>query len=357
MAKQVETIWDYLESLGYSVVPRPEKKVVHLVLESDKINSAQAKRMATRMDWSEKLDGVYSLVTVIPFKDPYGEPYLEVKHWGRSGKAQSNLEELDRRINFNLHRPKEPIILISEVTSDDALAKLSGYVNPNRTEEGEFTPTNLQDNFHDILTFREFIKGESDMTYHYRKTSLQQSLNDSGLNLISGIYITFDEAKKVAQDVWARGGEGLVGRDIHALWTAGTRNETAIKLKEKLSYDVTVVGMVSGKEGSKYENTLGKLVVAFRAFGDSQGELLWIPISGMTDKQRDEWWNNPASIVGQTVKMDAKSFTETGNLREPRYKETRHDKSSDFPVKVLGDVKVFSKGKARHFIHELEIEE
>lgn len=352
MASNVETIWDYLELLGYAVKSRPEKKTVHLALESDKLNKAQTKRLADRLEWSEKLDGVFSLVTVLPT-----EQGLRVRHWGRSGKAMSNLGQLDAKVEVSLHRPSEPIILISEVTSDDVLAKLSGFVNPNRVNDGDFYPTNLSDNFHDILTFDEFIKGESDMTYHYRQLALKKALHDSELPCIpSQGYWSLENARVIAKDIWGVGGEGMVGRDIHSHWVAGARNETMIKLKEKLSFDVTVVGVCSGKKGSKYEGTLGKLIVLFRAFGEPDGEPLWIPISGMTDKQRDEWYEHPERIVGATVKMDAKSFTETGNLREPRYKETRHDKGSDFPCVVLDSLKKFEKAGAFYSIHELEID-
>lgn len=352
MASNVETIWDYLELLGYEVVPRTEKKTVHLALESDKLNGAQKKRLQTRLEWSEKLDGVFSLVTVLPT-----EQGLRVRHWGRSGKAMSNLGHLDALVEVSLHTPSEPIILISEVTCDNPLAKLSGFVNPNRVNEDDWYPDNLQDNFHDIITFDEFIQGESEMTYHYRQLSLKRALHDSGLNIIpSQGYWSLENARVIVKDIWGVGGEGMVGRDIHSHWVAGARNETMIKLKEKLSFDVTVVGVCSGKEGTKYEGTLGKLIVFFRAFGEADGEPLWVPISGMTDKQRDEWYEHPERIIGATVKMDAKSFTDTGNLREPRYKETRHDKGSDFPCTILKETKEFTKGKANHMIHELEID-
>lgn len=359
MAKQVETIWDYLESIGYEVTRRPEKKTVHLALESEKLNNAQLKRMNPIMDWSEKLDGVYSLVTVIQRQGINDTVVNEVRHWGRSGKAQVNLDVLDGLVaDSNLKFPKESkggLILISEVTSDDALAKLSGYVNPNRVKGSSFVPTNLSDNFHDLLTVREFINGTSKGDYVVRADRLVHLLEDTSLPLVPYFgYMTLEEAKVAVKPIWKRGGEGFVGRDAHALWTAGTRNETVIKLKEKLSYDVTVIGICSGKKGSKYEHTAGKLLVAFRAFGEPDGEFIVVPISGMTDSQRKLWWEHPGHIVGQVVKMDAKSFTENGNLREPRYKETRHDKGSDFPVKVTAKVREFTKAMCEHRVFEWE---
>jgi len=51
----------------------------------------------------------------------------------------------------------------------------------------------------------------------------------------------------------------------------------------------------------------------------------------MSDKQRNEWWRNPSLIIGKIVKVDAMTFTSTGLLREPRFKEVREDKTeADF---------------------------
>lgn len=349
----MQTIWNYLESLGYQVTPRPSKKTVHLVLESNKMNNAQKNRMPVRYEWSEKLDGVYSLVTIIP----NGSRYPEVRHWGRSGKAQSNTYVLDERLGLQLASCKHPTILISEVTDEGPLAKLSGYLTPTRVNDSDYVPVNFKDNFHDILSVDEFINGESEMTYHYRQTNLHWLLGATTLGQIpSAGYFSLDEAMALAEsDYFPAGKEGLVGRDIHKTWVAGARNESAIKVKEKLSFDVTVVGVCSGKSGSKYQYTLGKLVVAFRAFGKPEGELLEIPVSGMTDAQRDYFWVHPEEIVGQVVKMDAKSYTENGNLREPRFKEIRHDKESQFPVVIdYKGINEYSKGKARWFVHDFK---
>lgn len=354
MANKVETIWDYLESLGISHTPRPDKKMVPYVLESEKMSKAQLKRLALTGMFSEKLDGVFSFITVIPRP----EDTLEIRHWNRTGKAMPNCGLLDLdlmvAIKGNVSRP---LVLISEVTSANPLAKLSGYVNPNRVNGSDFVPTKMEDNIHDVIYLSEFINGKSTEPFHVRYDLVERLFEDTLINVIPMYHGDFTEAREYAKDIWARQGEGVVYADPMAGWTAGKRDETKVKIKEKLSFDVTVVGMVSGKEGSKYELTMGKLVVAFRAFGDPDGELLWIPISGMTDTQRHLWWNNPGAIVGSIVKMDAKSYTENGNLREPRFKEVRHDKAkSDFPVKVLDETKCFTKGKANHIIHELEVE-
>lgn len=350
MAKQaVETIWDYLKSLGYPLVARPEKKTVPFVLESEKMNGAQKKRLAPDGMYSEKLDGLFSLITVIP-QGPNKEP--EVRHWNRTGKAMPACEKLNSRVYRALpERLGRALVLVSEVTSEDPLAKLSGHLNPNRTSEHEFEPTNMQDNLHDVISLAEFIDGKSTEPFYVRYDLVERLFEESPINVIKVFHGTLEDAKGYAMDIWAAQGEGVVYADPYGGWIAGKRDETKIKLKEKLSYDVTVIGMCSGKKGSKYEKTLGKLLVAFRAFGKPDGEWLVIPISGMSDAQRDLWWEHPELIVGACVKMDAKSFTENGNLREPRYKETRHDKGSEFPVKLSSVVDVFVKAQCENRVN------
>lgn len=354
MAKQVETIWSYLKSLGYSVEPRPADKTVQLVLESTKLNNAQKKRMCEVWEVTEKLDGVYSLVTLIPIINGEGKVY-QIRHWGRSGKAQMGCYGLDRKVGYQFSSkvPLGPMVLISEVTSDDPLAKLSGYLNPNRVEDSDFTPTNMRDNFHDIISLDSFIKGATQADRAERLANLHNFLNGTKYNIPECHGLTLEEAYKYAEEhIYPRGGEGLVCRDPNAIWEAGKRNETMIKIKEKLSFDVTVVGYCTGREGSKYEDVVGKLLVAFRAFGKPYGEPIMVPISGMTDDQRKLWIEHPELIVGATVKMDAKSYTETGNLREPRFKEERHDKSSQFPTRIdLERAEAYVKAKCMWVEH------
>lgn len=341
----METIWTYLDSLGIPNTPRSEKHTVHLALESEKMNPTQISRMASLGYLSEKLDGVYSLVTYING---------EVRHWGRSGKAQSNCELLDLNIRLLLRDSgykDSNFVFISEITSEDPLAKLSGFLAPTRVNAPKFYPSRLKDNFHDVLTLKVFIKGSTGIEFGLRQSVLQAILLPIGIKPVEQIICNYEAAKAISLE-WIKEGKegGVYAQD--SIWTSGARNESLIKIKERLSFDVTVVGVCSGKQGSKYEHTLGKLVVVFRAFGKPDGKLLEIPISGMTDAQRDLWYSDSDLIIGKCVKMDAKSFTETGNLREPRFKEVRNDKSSQFPVELLEGISIYTKGKSTWTIND-----
>ena len=48
-------------------------------------------------------------------------------------------------------------------------------------------------------------------------------------------------------------------------------------------------------------------------------------MSGMADTQRSEWFDNPDSIVGKVVEVQAMEVSKHGVLREPRFKGVRFD--------------------------------
>jgi DNA ligase-1 len=91
-----------------------------------------------------------------------------------------------------------------------------------------------------------------------------------------------------------------------------------MKIKEEVSKDLAVVGMVEGE--GKYQGTLGALIVQSRDGTKHQ-------VSGMTDDQRERWWNSKELIIGQVVEVKAMKELPDGQLREPRFKCIRHDKT------------------------------
>lgn len=85
-----------------------------------------------------------------------------------------------------------------------------------------------------------------------------------------------------------------------------TRNNGILKVKAWKHCDLRVIGVEEGK--GKYKNTLGKLIVDYK--GNPLG------ISGMTDAERNQFWNNPDDIIGKiiTVKYKVESKDKTGKL-------------------------------------------
>ena len=123
-----------------------------------------------------------------------------------------------------------------------------------------------------------------------------------------------------ADKVWQAQGEGVILKRSTAPYSPEKRNFDLMKIKEELTLDLEVIGMVAGKDTGKYANTLGGLLVRDKASNVHA-------VSGMTDDQRITWWNNQDLILGKVVEVKAMKRLTDGSLREPRFKAIRFDKA------------------------------
>jgi len=120
-----------------------------------------------------------------------------------------------------------------------------------------------------------------------------------------------------AEKIWEFGGEGVILKRIDAPYSPEKRNFDLMKIKEELTLDLKVVGMFEGE--GKYIGTLGGLIVLDKFNLEHR-------VSGMTDVQRDMWWQDPTLIKGKIVEIKAMKRLKDGSLREPRFKAVRWDK-------------------------------
>jgi DNA ligase-1 len=102
------------------------------------------------------------------------------------------------------------------------------------------------------------------------------------------------------------------------------RHNGILKVKKFYTMDLRVIGFEAGRFGSKFENTLGCLVVDFK--GNPVG------VSGFTDEMRDKIWNNQEDYLGKLVCVKYKEITkdkDTGveSLQFPVFECFRTDKN------------------------------
>ena len=136
---------------------------------------------------------------------------------------------------------------------------------------------------------------------------------------VAVITVTDDEStvREIFSSITYNGGEGIILKDYHAAYEFGKRSDTLLKVKEEIEKDLLVTDIVNGE--GKYSSTTGAIVCQ-----DKNGNE--VSVSGMTDLQRNEWWETPDKILGKVVTIKAKNELESGQLREPRFYCVRYDK-------------------------------
>lgn len=165
----------------------------------------------------------------------------------------------------------------------------------------------------DIVPLDKFWSG----TYHapYRErfallAKIFRSMEWEGvrpITLTSNVEVnTLEEARSRYKEQLDLGGEGGVLKNPESPWVNG-RPLHQLKMKVEDQMEMRIVGQVEGKPGTKYEGMLGNFV------GESlDGEIDAEVGSGLSDKQRDEYWKNP-----QIGKIMTVQFNEIIRSKEP----------------------------------------
>lgn len=286
--------------------PPSNKKPVHLVKNFDSV--PKSKRMQQPLFAQTKFDGVYAYGLVT--KD-------DNRIFSRTGEHCLSLQHIEKDLAYLVESYVAPCVVIFEVYVDGwPVNKISGSF---RRQSEQFTEAIAK--VHDVIPYDDFVAGYSEVPYSVRYTVAKTigRLMPHGSTVINEriCYLEQDVLEHAASVIMA-GGEGGVYKQIHGTWTAGKKNEVIMKIKKGISVDLEVVGVEQGREG-KYQDTLGKLLCKW-----TKGRV--VPCSGMTDKQRNEWWSDPSKIIGKIVKVDGMCLTPDGMIREPRFKEIRFDK-------------------------------
>jgi len=154
-----------------------------------------------------------------------------------------------------------------------------------------------------------------------------------------------EDKKKYFDDVVAKGGEGIILKNLDSVYAIGTtdqiKNGSWIKVKKTHTYDCVVIGGVEGE--GKNKGILGALKIAqFR-----NGVLTDVgKVSGMSDKQRREWWQKITANADKTFILEGKKHIvmkptaywqieieaqeqAKNAYRFPRFVRERNDKKAD----------------------------
>jgi ATP-dependent DNA ligase len=297
---------------------RPKDKFIQFALDREKVKW-------NKVSWpqliSEKIDGVFCLA----FKNPY---LCRVEIYSRTGEGYTSMKHIEK-ILYQIMDWNEIIIFEACGPMGTLQSTVSGWARDTKEQHPE-----LCAGCHDLLTLEEFLKG-GDKPFIDRHVELCKRIESWCNNKTKDQYWTvfrighqhchsLEEAERYAENIVSGEGEGAVLKNPQGLYSPGKRNQDIIKLKKGVSFDLKVLGVLEGE--GKYKGTLGALLCKWK---DIPNESLTqtIRISGMTDAQRHEWWEDSSKIIGKIVQVDAMCLSSKGLLREPRFKGIREDKT------------------------------
>ena len=226
----------------------------------------------------------------------------------RAGREIPALKDLSDRLRKAA--PKTRGRLIFEILIEDVpeFHELNGILN-RKYEQAEGAYIRVHDyipNFNEDVPFSTRYQYAAELV---RRINLPEVYMAPMLATTS----SHEQMQHCAQQIWDKGGEGIILKELTAPYTSGKRNATLLKIKEDVTLDLLVVGVVKGQ--GKYRHMTGAIQAE-----DKFGRVHLIG-SGLTDEMRDDH-----SIVGKVVEIKAMKKLPDGTLREPRFKAIRYDK-------------------------------
>jgi DNA ligase-1 len=279
------------------------------------------KKMIGKKQIEVKLDGVRVLAVCKSGK---------VELFSRNGKQFHNFDHIIAEIESVLERKPSPYdcVLDGEVMSKD----FQDLMKQVHRKDGKAATDSVLHLF-DFIPLEDFLAGSWDKPQTYRSNLVKYwvlenedllkhvqacAWEDVNLDTTEG-QERFVELNKTAVD---GGYEGVMIKDIDAPYEC-KRTHAWLKAKPFIEITLTVVDVEEGT--GRNEGRLGAVIVE----GEDDGYNYRLNCgSGFTDAQRDQFWTERASLIGNLIEIRADARTksqdsDTYSLRFPRFKTFR----------------------------------
>ena len=274
---------------------------------------------------TEKIDGVRTVAII----DENGE----VKFYSRQGKEIEGLVEIERAIKLldlkNIVLDGETTVLDQTGLESKDVFKKTMEIMGSKMEQ----KTGLLYNVFDCMPLSAFKAG---VCKTYAKTRKAYFL-DKFASLDDWLYETWKyiyplpvlyqgefremRVKALHKEILSRGGEGVMINVASAPYEC-KRTANLLKVKEMYTMDLKIIGFEEGLVGTKFEGTLGAIVVDYKGYSVKVG-------SGYSEEDREFFWKNQNELLGRVIEVQY--FEETqdadGNLslRFPVFVQLRED--------------------------------
>jgi DNA ligase-1 len=271
------------------------------------------KKMVGEMIIEPKLDGVRVIAICDVDKD-------EVKLFSRNGKELLNFPEINKQFDDALDQMSESMVFDGEVMSDDfqTLMREIHRKGGAKTKDAKL-------NLFDCMPLEDFMAGGCNGDIMMRKTMLEKFEFGPNINLVE--YVKMNLSEPDGQKQFAdynklcidRGFEGIMVKPITGTYEC---RRSALWLKVKPFIEVSLK-VIDTEEGTgRNAGKLGALIVE----GKDSGKFIKTNVgSGLTDTDRETFWNDKDKLVGQIVEVRADAITQnqdttdTWSLRFPRF--------------------------------------
>ena len=293
----------------------------HLLVHLAHDSANHEKKMVGKKQIEVKLDGVRVLAICRSGK---------VELFSRNGKQFHNFPHIIAEIESVLAVKPAPYdcVLDGEVMSKD----FQDLMKQVHRKDGKAATDSVLHLF-DFIPLEDFLKGSWDKKQTDRSNYVKYWVlenedllkhvqacewEDVDLSTTEGNK-RFVELNKTAVD---GGYEGVMIKDVDAPYEC-KRTHAWLKAKPFIEITLTVVDVEEGT--GRNEGRLGAVIVE----GEDDGYNYRLNCgSGFTDAQRDEYWTERASLIGQLIEIRADARTksqdsDTYSLRFPRFKTFR----------------------------------
>ena len=258
-----------------------------------------------------KYDGI-RVITIV--KDGTATMY------SRNGKVLENFPHITKAIN---ELKLADCMIDAEVMSEDfqSLMKQVHRKSEAKTEDAFLA-------VFDALPLEEFMAGKGKLNTVERKRYLKAFEGETHIEVVDFVKIDLDteegqtkfkEMNKTALDA---GYEGLMVKPVEGLYE-NKRSHSWLKVKPFIEVTLEVIDTEEGS--GKAKGSLGALVVE----GTDDGKFFHLNVgSGLTDKDREDFWKVKEDLIGQLVEIRADAVTQSQDeeffsLRFPRFKTFR----------------------------------
>ena len=279
------------------------------------------KKMVGKKQIEVKLDGVRVLAICRSGK---------VELFSRNGKQFHNFPHIIKEIESVLAGKPAPYdcVLDGEVMSKD----FQDLMKQVHRKDGKAATDSVLHLF-DFIPLKDFLEGGWDKPQTYRSNLVKYWVlenNDILKHVTACEWEDVDLSTTKGQNRFVElnkqavegGYEGVMIKDINAPYEC-KRTHAWLKAKPFIEITLTVVDVEEGT--GRNEGRLGAVIVE----GEDDGYNYRLNCgSGFTDAQRDEYWTERASLIGNLIEIRADARTksqdsDTYSLRFPRFKTFR----------------------------------